>query len=99
MSGDFKIEDARTLQEIEQLSAAGRFHEAVIPAARLLPAFPSEQVDDITAAQIRNGRTFRTSPFGPAGTSRYVKALNSAGDLLAIGEATMPNLYHPVLVL
>ena len=99
MSGDFKIEDAHTLQEIEQLSLAGRFNEMVIPAARLLPDFPSEQVDDVTVAQIRNGRAFRTSPFGATGTARYVKALNSKGDLIAVGEARMPNLYHPVLVL
>ena len=100
MSGDFKIEDARTLQEIEQLSAAGRFEEAVIPAASLLPHFPTGRVDDVTAAQIRNGRVFRTSPFASGGeTPRYVKAVNSEGGLIAIGEATMPHLYHPVLVL
>jgi tRNA pseudouridine55 synthase len=98
MSGDFKIEGARTLPEIEQLSAAGRFAEAVIPAANLLPDFPCVPVDDITVAQIRNGREFRTSPFAGI-TARHVKALNSAGELVAIGEARMPNLYHPVLVL
>jgi len=99
MSGDFKIEGARTLPEIEKLSAEGRFAEAVIPAARLLPDFPSEQVDDTTAAQIRHGREFRTSPFTGNDTARFVKALNSSGELIAIGEARMPHLYHPVLVL
>jgi tRNA pseudouridine55 synthase len=98
MSGEFKIEDARTLLEIEQLSAAGRFGEAVIPAARLLPDFPGVPVDDITVGQIRNGREFRTSPFSSI-TARHVKALNSAGELVAIGEVRMANLYHPVLVL
>jgi tRNA pseudouridine55 synthase len=98
MSGDFKIEDAHTLPEIEQLSAAGRFSELVIPAAELLPEFPAVRVDDVTVTQIRNGRAFRTSPF-QAITARHVKAVNSAGELVAIGEAKMPNLYHPVLVL
>ena len=31
--------------------------------------------------------------------TRFVKALNSEGDLIAIGEARLPHLYHPVLVL
>jgi tRNA pseudouridine55 synthase len=63
------------------------------------PHFPSEQVDDVTVAQIRNGREFRTSPFGTSGTARHVKAIDSEGALIAIGEATMPHMYHPVLVL
>lgn len=98
MSGDFSITEARTLEEIELLSAEGRFAEAVIPAARLLPEFPVVPVDDTTLAQIRNGREFRSSPFSGI-TARHVKAVNSAGELVAIGEARMPNLYHPVLVL
>lgn len=97
-SGDFRIENARTMAQIEELSKAGRFDEAVIPAAQLLPEFPSEVVDQVTEAQIRNGRAFRTSPFHSSG-ARYVKAVNSAGTLVAIGEARLPNLYHPVLVI
>ena len=31
--------------------------------------------------------------------ARFVKAVNSNGDLIAIGEARLPQLYHPVLVL
>jgi hypothetical protein len=31
--------------------------------------------------------------------SRYVKALGQDGQLLAIGEAKLPNLYHPMVVL
>jgi tRNA pseudouridine55 synthase len=98
-AGDFKIEDAHTLEELGRLADEGRFGESMIPAAELLPEFPSEHVDDITAGQIRNGRTFRVSPFHIDKMERYVKALNSHGDLIAIGEARLPHLYHPVLVL
>lgn len=98
-SGYFTIEQAHTLKEIEQASSEKRFDDLMIPAARLLPDFPSEQVDQSTETAIRHGRAFHTSPFGPAGTARHIKAINSAGDLIAIGEARMPNLYHPVLVL
>ena len=98
-SGDFKIEDARTLEELALLAEAGRFEEAVIPAAQLLPEFPAEMVDTLTAGQIRNGRDFRTSPFNVRAGGRFVKAVNAEGQLVAIGEARLPHLYHPVLVL
>jgi tRNA pseudouridine55 synthase len=81
------------------MAAEGRLEEALVPAAQLLPEFPAEMVDAITVGQIRNGRDFRVSPFRPQPGSRFVKALNAEGDLIAIGEARLPHLYHPVLVL
>lgn len=98
-SGDFKIEAARTLEQLAELAAAGRLNEALIPAAQLLPEFPMELVDAITAGQIRNGRDFRVSPFQARRGSRFVKAVTPQGELVAIGEARLPHLYHPVLVL
>jgi len=98
-SGDFKIESARTLEQLAQMTEQGKLGEALIPAAQLLPEFPMELVDAITAGQIRNGRDFRVSPFQTRSGSRYVKAVTPQGDLVAIGEARLPNLYHPVLVL
>jgi tRNA pseudouridine55 synthase len=98
-SGDFKIESARTLEQLAALAAEDRLNEAVIPASQLLPEFPLEMVDTITAGQIRNGRDFRVSPFQVRHGARYVKAVSSRGDLIAIGEARLPHLYHPVLVL
>lgn len=98
-SGGFRIEAARTLEQLAALAEEGRFEEAVIPAAQLLPEFPAEMVDALTAGQIRNGRDFRISPFHSQGGGRYVKAVTSEGQLVAIGEARLPHLYHPVLVL
>jgi len=98
-SGDFKIEVARTLEQLAALAEAGNFDDAVIPAAQLLPEFPAEVVDALTAGQIRNGRDFRTSPFQVRAGGRFVKAVSAEGQLVAIGEARLPHLYHPVLVL
>ena len=98
-SGDFRIEFARTLEQLAELSESGRLNEALIPAAQMLPEFPSELVDSITEGQIRNGRDFRVSPFQTRKGARYVKAVTPAGDLVAIGEARLPHLYHPMLVL
>jgi len=98
-SGDFKIESARTLEQLAELAEAQQLEQALIPAAELLPEFPMEMVDQITAGQIRNGRDFRVSPFQAKKGARYVKAVTPTGELIAIGEARLPHLYHPLLVL
>jgi tRNA pseudouridine55 synthase len=98
-SGEFSIERARTLEDLEALAKDGRFGEAVIPSVQLLPAIPAEHVDELTAGQIRNGRDFRVSPFRGAAGAKYVKAIGPDGELVAIGEASLPNLYHPVVVI
>ena len=98
-SGGFDISMASTLDRLTALAKEERLREAVIPGADLLPEFPSETVDTVTATFIRQGRDFRVSPFRALPNSRYVKAISSEGDLIAIGEAKLPNVYHPVLVL
>ena len=98
-SGEFEINEARTIAQLEALAADERLIDALIPAARMLPGFPSVFVDELTASQIRNGRNFPASPFRSQPASRYVKAVTRQGELAAIGEAVLPNLYHPVVVL
>jgi tRNA pseudouridine55 synthase len=98
-SGEFTIEQARTLDEFVELAAAGRLCEAAIPLARLLPRFPAEHFDSLSETQIRQGRDFRTSPFVVPPGAQFVKALSHSGELIAIGELIIPNLYHPSTVL
>jgi tRNA pseudouridine55 synthase len=100
-TGGFKIEQARTIEQLETLAAEGHLGQALIPAAELLPRMPNEIVDLVTLGQIRNGRDFRVSPFNShgGGDIPYVKAISVDGDLIAIGERRLPLVYHPVLVL
>jgi tRNA pseudouridine55 synthase len=98
-AGEFSVEQGRTLDELQELSDGGRLDEALIPAAQLLPEFPAEFVDEITEGQIRQGRDFIVSPFRVQKGARLVKAISRSGDLVAIGEIRLPNLYHPMLVL
>jgi tRNA pseudouridine55 synthase len=98
-SGSFDISQARTLDELTALSADRRLGEALIPASRLLPDLPAEAVDASTVAFIRQGRDFRLSPFRPAPEAVLVKAVGPDGELVAIGEAKLPHVYHPILVL
>lgn len=98
-SGDFQIANAFTLDQLETLQQEDRLGEALLPAAQLLPDYPIEIVDDSTIARIRQGREFRVSPFRVRDNARYVKAVSENGELIAIGQAKLPNLYHPFLVL
>jgi tRNA pseudouridine55 synthase len=97
-SGEFEIGEARTLEQLALLAAEERLVDAIIPAPKLLPGFPSVFVDDITAAQIHNGRNFAASPFRSGPAAKYVKAVTRTGDMVAVGEAVLPNVYHPVVV-
>lgn len=96
-SGDFRIEQARTLTELNELAAEGRLEEALLPMSEMLPEFPAVPVDSLTASQILQGRDFRVSSFRTT-QARLVKAISPAGSLLAIGQAILPNVYHPVIV-
>lgn len=97
-SSGFDIRRAVDLQRLAELKEAGRIDEALIPARELLSEYPTELVDSTTASLIRQGRDFRVSPFRAARDSHFVKAVTHEGDLIAIGEAKLPMVYHPVLV-
>lgn len=99
LSGEFSIEDAFTLEQLEGFSREGKFAEAMLRGTRLLPEIPVETVDLLTESQIRQGRDFRTSPFRVSQAARLVKAMNQQGELIAIGEQRLPNVYHPILVI
>jgi tRNA pseudouridine55 synthase len=98
-SGDFSIDQARTIPALETLAGEGRLAEALIPASSLLPAFPAVIVDLAIERLVRQGRDFPVSPFRVELGTRYVKAISPDGNLLAIGEAKLPHIYHPVVVL
>ena len=98
-SAEFTLQQARTIPQLQQLADENRLGEALTTAARMLPEFPSVYVEPLTAGQIRQGRNFPVSPFRVQQGTRYVKAVSSDGELIAIGEAVLPNLYHPAVVL
>jgi tRNA pseudouridine55 synthase len=98
-SAEFELAHARTIPQLEALAADERLLDALVPASRMLPGMPSVFVDDATVTLIRNGRNFPASPFRSQQASRRVKAVSREGELIAIGEAVLPNVYHPTVVL
>jgi tRNA pseudouridine55 synthase len=98
-SGNFCVTEALPLERLQSLADEQRLGEALIPATKLLPDFPTAYVDQIAEAQIRQGRDFRTSPFSVKPGAPFVKAISTAGELVSIGELKFPNVYHPMMVL
>lgn len=97
-SGEFRLEQTRTLEELQALKNEGRFTEALLPMADLLPHFPRIAIDDLTGRQIRQGRDFSASPFRSNPNAEHVKAIDPSGALVAIGQIALPHIYHPVVV-
>lgn len=98
-SGPFRLEQARTLDQLQKMKEEGRLGDALIPMRDLLPDFPSVVVDDVTATNIRHGRDFQVSPFRMNSGAPHVKAIGPDGELVAIGRIALPHVYHPVVVL
>lgn len=94
-AGDYSVDQAKTLDQLSALAAERRLVEALIPIAEMLPEIPAEHFDIAAETQIRQGRDFRTSPFVVPPGALLVRALSRSGDLIAIGELKIPNLYHP----
>ncbi len=98
-AGEYSVEQAHTLDQLAAFAAENRLSEkALIPIAQMLPHLPAEYFDSVVEAHIRHGREFRTSPFVVTPGSPLIKALSRSGDLIAIGELKIPNLYHPAVV-
>ncbi len=98
-SGPFEIHQAFPLERLQLLKNEGRLEESLIPIRDLLPEFPAVFVDDLAVTHIRQGRDFNVSPFRVHPGSPHVKAIGPDGNLVAIGNVVLPNVYHPMVVL
>lgn len=92
-SGPFRIEQSFTIEQLRT-----DLENAILRPADLLPHFPSVFVNETTARHIRQGRNFEASAFRVSPGTEYVKAIDSEGNLIAIGRIALPQLYHPDVV-
>lgn len=95
-SGEFRIEDAVTLDRLTELQAEGRVAEAMVAVETMLPEFPCYKVPAMLVGAVLSGRDFRTVP--PVNAPR-VKVLSHEGRLLAIAERKDMGFFHPSIVL
>ncbi len=56
--GEFTLDQAITLEELDQAAKAGRFGDRVIPLDRLLPNFPRVNVLPVVERRVRHGTRF-----------------------------------------
>jgi tRNA pseudouridine55 synthase len=98
-SGPFRLEQAFTLERLQQLKDGGLLEEALIKPSQLLPHFPAVFVDEAAVRQIRQGRDFSVSAFRVGAGTEHVKAIGPDGNLVAIGRIALPHVYHPLVVM
>jgi len=97
-SGPFHLAQAWTLEQLQAKKNEGVLAEALLAPAELLPHFPAVRVDDLTIAQIRQGRDFSVSPFRVEKDAELVRAIAEDGSLIGIGRIVLPHMYHPEVV-
>ena len=97
--GEFTIGNAHTLNHLEQLRDRDALVKALIAPEILLSSMPIERVNSETAIRIAHGQDFRISAFGKAKDTKLLKVIDPNGHLIAIAEAKLPLLYHPIVVL
>ena len=94
-SGEFSLEDAHTLEDLEAATRNGQVEELFIHPRKLLPEFPAVTADDEAAAHIRNGRTINLPEFSRA---RQVKVFLGQRELIAIATRVAGTLFHAKIV-
>jgi tRNA pseudouridine55 synthase len=95
-SGEFRIENAQTLEQLETAAKAEELERVLIHARRLLPEFPSVTANDEQAAKIMTGQAVNLPEMSRA---RLVKVFRGQADLICIAQRVAGTLFHPKIVL
>jgi len=85
--GDFRIADALTLPETEELSVSGRIPEKLISLSNALPRMHSHTADSVLAERIMHGKPLNHKhiPFPESGSDEeFLKVADSRENLLAV---------------
>ena len=95
-SGEFSLEDARTLEQLEAAAQAGEPEREFVHLRRVLPVFPSVTVADDVASRIRHGMPVNLPEMSK---SKFVKVFVGQSELIAIASRVAGTLFHPKVVL
>jgi tRNA pseudouridine55 synthase len=97
---EFELEDAHTLEQLEQAAQGAKGEEAIadllIHPRKLLPSIPSVTATDDVIARIRHGRSVNLPELSRA---REVKVFYGQRELIAISTRIAGTLFHPRIVL
>jgi tRNA pseudouridine55 synthase len=94
-SGEFRIEDAITLEALAESVDQGTVEQKFIHPRRVLPDFPCVTADEENAAKIRHGRSVNLPELSQA---KLVKVFVGQKQLIAIASRVAGSLFHPKVV-
>jgi len=95
--GDFRIEQATALEELERRDQAGEASAGIIPLAQIPLNLPTITLSPAEAEKLRHGQAVKRNQ-GIAGT--YCKLVDAHGHLMAVGEmAPSGGVIQPRIVL
>jgi tRNA pseudouridine55 synthase len=94
-SGEFRIEDAVTLEELAESVQQGTVEQKFVHLRRVLPEFPCVTADEENAARIRHGRSVNLPELSRA---KLVKVFVGQTQLIAIASRVAGSLFHPKVV-
>jgi len=95
-TGHFTLEDARTIEGLEELRAEGRFAEALLPPHAALCDMPMVALTPAEEQVVRYGQVVALEP---PGNPDRLQAHNQAGQLVAVLRRLEDGSYRPILVL
>lgn len=93
---EFTLDEAHTLEELEQAMAEGKLEELFIHPRLVLPEFPAVTAPVEALARLKNGGAVNLPEFSKALT---VRVFASQRELLAIARRVAGTLFQPKIVL
>ena len=93
---EFAIEEAHTLETLEQAAAEGAVEDLFLHPRLVLPEFPAVSAPPESAARIRHGGAVNLPEFSKAGT---IRVFAGQRELLAIARRIAGTLFQPKVVL
>jgi tRNA pseudouridine55 synthase len=110
-SGEFTLEQALTLDQLESVVREEGLPQVLIPMNELLPELPQAVVNTALEQKIRHGRRIELSDAqiqpgqttetldGDAFKPFRLRVLNQQQQLVAVAQAVVPRVFQPVVVL
>lgn len=93
---EFTLEEAHTLDKLEQAAAEGKLQDLCIHPRLVLPEFPAVTAPTEAVARLKNGGAVNLPDFSKAST---VRVFASQRELLAIARRVAGTLFQPKIVL
>jgi tRNA pseudouridine55 synthase len=94
--GEFLLEDAHTLEQLDAAVKSGLPDDIFIHPRKLLPQFPSVTANEEMATRIRTGRALNLPELSQA---KLVKVFMGQRELIAIATRVAGTLFHAKIVL